>query len=120
MGSHSYLQNMNTCMNVNGQQVCFQQLYDRTSSAHADQPSYLMNMPTNIGVLGTQGLLNSVANRHTTTNVGELDGSRTSVINLGLQELEWGCVECMNLKARFSDTYCSNVCMRALYDLIFQ
>ena len=41
MGSHSYLQNMNTCMPVNGQQVCFQQLYDRTSTAHADQPSYL-------------------------------------------------------------------------------
>ena len=72
MGSHSYLVN----------------LYDRNSPAHAGEPSYmLMEMPTNIGVLGTQGLLNSHASRHTTTNVGELDGSRTSVINLGLQEL---------------------------------
>ena len=72
MGSHSYLVN----------------LYDRTSPAHADQPSYmLMEMPTNIGILATQGLLNSNASKDTITNVGELDGSRSSVINLGLQQL---------------------------------
>ena len=80
MGSHSYLVN----------------LYDRTSPAHADEPSYmLMEMPTNIGVLGTQGLLNSHASRHTVTNVGELNGSRTSVINLGLQELNLACYQCI-------------------------
>ena len=70
MGSHSYLQNM-------------------CSGSACNQMHYLQVLPTNIGVLGTEGLLNSHASRDTVTNVGELNGSRTSVINLGLQNLEF-------------------------------
>ena len=49
--------------------------------------SYLQNMETNIHDLHTSGLLNSHANRFTTTNVGHMAGDRSSVINLGLEEL---------------------------------
>ena len=50
--------------------------------------SYLVNLNTNIGDLHTSGLLNSHASRWTTTNVGHMNGDRTSVISLGeLQEL---------------------------------
>jgi hypothetical protein len=44
---------------------------------------YLQEMPTNIGALQTEGLLNSHASRFTTTNVGQLHGGRSSVITLG-------------------------------------
>lgn len=47
----------------------------------------LMEMPTNIHSLQTSGLLNSHANRWTSTNVGHLHGDRTSVISLS--ELNW-------------------------------
>ena len=49
--------------------------------------SYLVNLETNIGALRTEGLLNSEANRFTTTNVGRMNGGRQSVINLGLMEM---------------------------------
>ena len=49
--------------------------------------SYLVNLDTNIGDLNTSGLLNSHANRFTTTNVGHMHGDQTSVISLGLEEL---------------------------------
>ena len=44
--------------------------------------SYLQNLQTNINSLQTAGLLNSHANRFTTTNVGHLVGGNTSVITL--------------------------------------
>ena len=70
MGSHSYLQNL--------------------SYGPQDRPAiYLMEMPTNIGALKTSGLLNSHASTVTTTNVGTLSGDRSSVINLGLQQLDF-------------------------------
>ena len=48
----------------------------------------LQNLVTNIHDLRTEGLLNSHANRWTTTNVGHMHGGRSSVISLGeLQEL---------------------------------
>ena len=47
----------------------------------------LMEMPTNIGDIRTQGVLNSVANRETTTNVGHMAGGYDSVISLGLMNL---------------------------------
>ena len=65
MGSHSYLQNLNYC-----------------SGSACNQMHYLQEMPTNIGSLKTAGLLNSRANRFTTTNVGHLNGGATSVITL--------------------------------------
>ena len=50
----------------------------------------LQELVTNIHDLGTQGVLNSHANRWTTTNVGHMHGGRSSVISLGqLQELAW-------------------------------
>ena len=45
--------------------------------------SYLVNLETNIHDLRTEGLLNSHANRWTTTNVGHMNGGRSSVISLG-------------------------------------
>ena len=47
----------------------------------------LQELPTNIHTLRTSGLLNSHANRWTTTNVGHMAGDRHSVISLG--ELNW-------------------------------
>ena len=44
--------------------------------------SYLQNLKTNIDHLETDGLLNSIANKHTTTNVRHLIGDKTSVITL--------------------------------------
>ena len=44
--------------------------------------SYLQNLQTNINTLQTAGLLNSHANRFTTTNVGHMVGGKTSVIDL--------------------------------------
>ena len=49
--------------------------------------SYLQNLDTNIAQLDTQGLLRSVANRHTNTNVGHMNGGYNSVISLGLMEM---------------------------------
>ena len=49
--------------------------------------SYLQNLNTNIHVLDTRGLLNSKANRWTTTNVGQMHGGYNSEINLGLMEM---------------------------------
>ena len=49
--------------------------------------SYLQNLDTNIHVLDTRGLLNSHASRHTTTNVGHMNGGYNSEINLGLMEM---------------------------------
>ena len=45
--------------------------------------TYLQNLETNIHDLHTQGLLNSHANRWTTTNVGHMHGGFNSEINLG-------------------------------------
>ena len=42
----------------------------------------LQQLETNIDVLRTSGLLNSKANRFTTTNVGHLTGDRSSVMTL--------------------------------------
>ena len=47
----------------------------------------LQELQTNIHTLRTSGLLNSHANRWTTTNVGHMSGDRHSVISLG--ELNW-------------------------------
>ena len=73
MGSHSYLQNMQYCSGS----ACNQMRYQ------------LIEMPTNIGALRTSGLLNSHASQFTTTNVANLAGDRSSVINLGLQQLDF-------------------------------
>ena len=77
MGSHSYLQNMQYC-----------------SGSACNQMNYLQEMPTNIGHLDTQGLLNSRASRFTTTNVAQLNSGASSVISLGELHMqnfpEWG------------------------------
>ena len=66
--------------------------------------SYLVNLETNIGDLHTSGLLNSHASRFTTTNVGHMDGDRSSVISLGLEELAVSHAKCLQLLAEYD--YC--------------
>ena len=55
---------------------------------HHLRGSYLQEMPTNIAHLDTAGLLNSRANRFTTTNVGHITGNPSSVISLSELNLD--------------------------------
>lgn len=57
------------------------------TNAYWERGTMLQELATNIHHLHTAGLLNSHANRHTTTNVGHLHGDRSSVITLS--ELNW-------------------------------
>ena len=71
----------------------------------------LQELTTNIHDLRTSGLLNSHANRWTTTNVGHMLGDRHSVISLGLEELSF--MDKLKSKAHFTDAQVKRIEARA-------
>ena len=71
----------------------------------------LQELTTNIHDLRTSGLLNSHANRWTTTNVGHMHGDRHSVISLGLEELNF--LDKLKTKVHFTDAQIKRIENRA-------